>query len=269
MTPTTTVNPNDSLRFEFQNNRRATERYVGSIGEETALEWAIHATAYSSSKQRPGNGYYDDHLYLAVTAKDGRHTIGYISDTLPSHGVAFMHPNRGSALVTSVVPESELAAAQPHLSKDFDMYKVSNEKGEFLTYAMVRKGEEFTPERVYDAITAAMRQPAGRGQTCLGIMNSLLHIEGIDPEVLTGVLRKIGGINEITDSPPVAANLAAQFVKNDVPIDRVAELIYTSKVDNNGVADLLTRAIDGSPNGHANGMPIDQARELVRRLVTE
>ncbi len=209
-----------SLEKELSDNLRAISRYVGSIGEEAASQYAINATAFLRAKVKPGTEteqgvYYGDHIYMAVTAKEGRHTIGYISDTKPSHGVAFIHPYKNGTLMVSVVPESELTKVRHILEEGYDWYTIENEKGDFLAHAITKKGDEqLTPESIYKSIGTAMGWPGNKGQYCLGVLNSLLQMEDVDPETL-------GRVAEIipldTPSQSVLDSVADALKRRGVP----------------------------------------------------
>ncbi|MDE1851275.1 MAG: hypothetical protein KGH69_01120 [Candidatus Micrarchaeota archaeon] len=243
------------LAAEFIMTYRAIRRYEG-VSREMAIEASARMNAFHKSKRYPGKeGYYGDAFYSSVTKKDGRHNVGFIADTLPGHGVAmiYLHGKNGSSsLKVTVVPEAEVSATKDELERsgmklhavhyrregEHHMHTLDRlQRGEaFLAYALVPKGFTFTEKEFLEAVNSGMREKATDQGICMGMMDVILHMDGISAKTVERSFERIGIPSQ---SPVVVRDVVERLRQMGVSaevIDGHLETVKTGAEEHKGLA---------------------------------
>lgn len=263
--------------FAFVNNLRAIKRYVGSLGHDfdVVVDSAIKTTAFGASKISPNGDYHGDAMYVSITKKKGRHNIGFPSNLLPGHGIAVVYYN-GKSFEMQVAPESEVKAMQNHvgrdLEKEFDVYAVYNERKEFYSYVIVKKGQKFDQETFYDALDQIMKQKGSDGRAHMGMLDIMLRLDSPSTEMLTAAASKI---TIDSDSPGTVTALAFKFLEKGVDNGTIIKAMLNSDAKPSDIVDNMKTMIDlhrerlnaRDPNSEAR-KELSDAEQLRKELIS-
>ena len=204
----------EGLAERLAYNFRAILRYTGD--HQTAFRAAARQTIIANSKKK--NQTIEEGLYVSHAQYDGRIKVGWPfgGGYTPTHGVPVVYLSDGVP-VFEIVPERELVYFKQNLAgSNATVYRVIDEKMNFLAYGVTMNGGKMVPDDVLQAVEYGITTST-RGtnkNATMGMSNVVLHLDGMPSEKLVPFVLALGIDNG--HSPSIIANVAGNLLEHGV-----------------------------------------------------